>query len=411
MTSLDNLELICPACAIVVDTLRALRCTVCGGGLEVRYGDLDLSERQATWPPALDRPLHERYQAWLPNVDHSGLSMGEGTAPLLRSTVLADTHPGDVYLANEGMNPTGSFKDRGTATAMAFAFAAGFSRMGVISSGNMACSVAAYAARAGSPSLIVVSTSVPAAKLRATAVYGGHVLRVDRDHGSLFYDVADLDRGDIAFLNSDHPFRLEGQKTCIFDLYARLGSARPSVIVVPVSSGGNVLSILKGLRELADAGVLARMPRVVGVQPAGCAPIVGAAASGAATVTSLAAFESIAGSISNPNPPAGNRVLAAVQAGQIELLTVTDDEMLAAQLELGATGTWVQLDSASVIAAVRQLSVAGRLQPDEAVACILTGAGHRDPAHPSERSLERHTRTIAVEELGSALSSLSEVAA
>lgn len=387
---MDQLRLSCPTCGETTTDVAHQRCPACGSGLEVHYGDFRERVAGLAWPPDLSLPLAERYAAFLPSSARAVPTLGEGATALLPSARLAaEAGCAAVHLANEGLNPIGSFKDRGTLVALAHALSLGAPAVGTVSSGNMAASVAAYAAAAGVPAVILVSDAVPVEKLRAVGVYGPLLLRVRREHEQLYFDSLELGRElGIHFLNSDHPFRLEGQKTVAMDICAKLHREPPTCIVVPLSSGGHLLSILKGLRGLLGAGLLERAPKVVGVQPAGCAPIWDAWTRELPAVERVAQPQTIAGSIRNPFPPGGDRVLAGLRREdpdiELAVATVTDEQMIAAQRELAEReGVWVQPDSASTVAALPQLAADGIVGADDRVACVLTGAGHRDPDTPA----------------------------
>jgi threonine synthase len=383
-------RLVCGLCSAATDDLSLARCPDCGEGLEVDYPDFEARVAGLDWPPRPGAGLADRYAPLLPVRDRGGPTLGEGEAPLLRSPRLeTELGCGAVYLDYEGANPTGSFKDRGTAVGVSVALSLGARAIGAVSTGNMAASVAAYAARARLPAVILVSHTVPVQKLRAVGVYEPLLLQVERDHGELYFDSLELGRAfGILFLNGDHPFRLEGQKTIALDVCARLHPARPTVVVVPLSSGGNMLAILKGLRELERAGLLARVPKVIGVQPAGCAPIWDAYVHDLPRIRRVERPDTLAGSIRNPFPPSGNRVLAALRGSDADVMTVTDGEMVDAQRRLATEeGLWVQPDSAAAVAALPRLRASRLVGADDLVVCVLTGAGHRDPATPAAEAV------------------------
>ena len=388
------LRLVCPLCGLATPVSERSHCPDCRAGLEVHYSDFRQRIRGLAWPPDLSLPLAERYAAFLPDSARAVPSLGEGNTMLFEAPEFgARAGCASLHLQHEGLNPLGSFKDRGTLVALGHALATGHRVVGTVSSGNMAASVAAYAARAGVPAVVLVSDGVPLAKLRAVGVYRPLLLRVRREHERLYEDSVELGRAlGIHFLNSDHPFRLEGQKTVAMDICARLAAEPPTCIVVPLSSGGHLLSICKGLRGLVGAGVIDSAPKVVGVQPAGCAPIWDAFTKGLAAVTRVEAPSTIAGSIRNPFPPGGARVLAALRQQnpdiEVSVTVVTDDEMVATQRELAEhEGLWVQPDAAATVAALPALVAEGVVAATDRVVCVLTGAGHRDPDTPSAPSM------------------------
>lgn len=309
------------------------------------------------------------------------LTLGEGDTPLLQLDALGKTFGlPDLYVKVEGANPTGSFKDRGTVAGVQRARAAGFRRVGTVSTGNMAGSVAAYAARAGMAAVVLVSASIPEAKLAPIAAYGPRLIGVQGDYGALYEKSLQLgpELG-IAFINSDDPFRVEGQKTIAFELWQQFGSV-PDVVVVPVSSGGHMAAVLKGFSELQSFGLTSRMPRLVGVQAAGCAPIATAFARGDDQFVDWSKADTIAKAIANPKPPSGNRLLRAARSGApLHFVAVSDEDMVRMYNELMTeAGVFAQPDAAASVAAARQLKESGYLTGDESVVCILTGHGTKD---------------------------------
>ena len=394
---MEALRLACTVCSASTAEMTLARCPECGEGLEVEYLNFDARAAGLSWPPDQRLSLEERYGPLLPLGSRRAPTLGEGSTPLLRSPSLeAELGCGRIYLDHEGLNPTGSFKDRGTVVAISYALSLDSAAVGAVSTGNMAVSVAAYAARASLPAVILVADTVAVQKLRAVGVYEPLLLQVQRDHGQLYFDSLELGREfGITLLNGDHPFRIEGQKTIAFDICAKLYPAEPTCVVVPLSSGGNMLAILKGLSELTRMGLLNRMPKVVGVQPAGCAPIWDAYAHDLPGIRRVERPDTLAGSIRNPFPPSGNRVLASLRSTTADVVAVTDDEMVSAQRDLAEReGVWVQPDSAASVAALCQLVERGVIGTDDHVVCVLTGAGHRDPNTPPADSVRAERVTF-----------------
>ena len=259
--------------------------------------------------------------------------------------------------------------------------AAGFERVGTVSTGNMAGSVAAYAARAGLEAVVLVSASIPPAKLAPIAAYGPRLIGVEGDYGALYDLTVRLgpELG-IAFINSDDPFRVEGQKTLALELWMQFEGTVPDVVIVPVSSGGHMAGLLKGFQELFALDLADNVPRLIGVQAAGCAPIAASFERGDKTVEPWGAADTIAKAIANPKPPSGHRLLRAVQAGApLHFTTVSDEEILVAYRELMTeAGIFAQPDAAAALAAARRLRNDGYLKGGETVVTILTGHGTKD---------------------------------
>jgi threonine synthase len=308
--------------------------------------------------------------------------MGEGGTPLLHARRLgAAVGCEDLWLKDESRNPTGSFKDRGTAVAVAVLAAAGVELIGTVSTGNMARSVAAYAARAGLRATIWVGASTPAHKLAPIAIHGADLVRIDAPYGEIYRTSLLWGANhDVVFVNSDSALRVEGQKTIAYEIAEQCSGRPVDWLLVPTSSGGNFSAIGKGFREIVDLGHLQRSPRLVAVQAAGCSPIASAWEAGAEEPVEVGPARTVAGAISNPTPPSGARALRWARETGGLALKVTDVEILSAQKEIGAlTGRFVQPASAAGIAALRKLMQSETIRSDDRVAVLLTGAGPNAP--------------------------------
>jgi len=337
------------------------------------------------------------------------IDLGVGDTPLVRSRRLAERLGMEgLYLKNDGLNPTGSFKDRGTVAGIQRALDMGFRAVGTVSSGNMAGSMAAFAARAGLDCYVMVSSRILPEKLGPIGIYRPHLILVEGDYGDLYREslAIGMDLG-IYFIVGDDPFRVEGQKTVVLEICQQLGWETPDYIFMPVSSGGNMSGVLKGLREMEDWGIIRQRPQVVGVQAEGSSPIAKAFAEGKRSFERLHSTNTICGAITNPNPPSGNRVLRWLEGGSFgRVMTVTDDEALAAQKELAELeGIWVQPDSAVTVAAIRKSLQQGMLEPSARTVAILTGNGLKDTSIFKRSPVE--TRQVPLERLRELVTSLA----
>ncbi|HLT59306.1 MAG TPA: threonine synthase [Limnochordales bacterium] len=375
-------RLVCTGCGREADgTAWQVRCGTCGEPLAVgppRGGTVregaPLLLRFANFLPAEALGLH--------GDPGSVLTLGEGNTPLLPlESVGRQMGVPRLLVKVEGANPTGSFKDRGSAAGVQRARALGFRRVGTVSTGNMASSMAAYGARAGLRAVVLVPAGIPRAKLAPIAAYNPLLIGVEGDYGRLYQLSLELgpELG-IAFVNSDDPYRVEGQKTLALELWQQLRRQVPDVVVVPVSSGGHMAALLKGFQELHQLGYTERVPRLVGVQAAGAAPIATAYQQGAAAPVPWGEPTTVARAIANPKPPSGRRLLRAARAGApLHFVTVTDEEILAAYHALArGQGLFVQPDAAASVAAVGRLKDAGFVRGDETVVAVLTGHGTKD---------------------------------
>jgi threonine synthase len=324
-------------------------------------------------------PPLERFREFLPLDDEGAdLSLGEGDTPLLRLAGFgAELKLSYVYAKNEAQNPTGSFKDRGTAVVVRKARAMGFERLGTVSTGNMAASTAAYGSRAGLDTSVLLKEGTPASSLRLIASFRPRLFAVTGDYAALYRASFELGRKHgIYFANSTDPFRMEGYKCTGFETFLQLGGRPPDLLIVPVSSGGHFLGLVRAFEDLVLEGLAASFPVFVGVQASGCSPLVRAFNENLAAYERLDKADTIAHAISNPAPPAGNSVLLKIRQHRGLMLSVSDDEMVRARsLLAGTEGLLCQLESASAAAALTKLAASGLISKDHVVVLVITGSG------------------------------------
>jgi threonine synthase len=328
--------------------------------------------------------IYDRYADFLPlkGFDRR-FSLGEGGTPLRRmDRLMAEFGLPNVLAKNEMMNPTASFKDRGSVIAVQKAVELGFRRLGTISTGNMAGSTAAYAAKAGLTSLIFVKEDTTREKIAAAAIYGPAVIKVRGDYAGLFRKSFEIGRAHgIAFMNSVDPFRIEGYKITGYEIYESLGPAafapRTRVhIVVPVSAGGHFIGLIRAFLDLREAGLIQAVPRFIGVQAMGCSPIARAFDRSASHIRRFPVPRTIAHAISNPFPPGGNLVLHLLEKMGGIMTAVSEDEILRAQSLLASReGLFCDPAAATALAAVLRLQRRKALDAESLNVLILTGSG------------------------------------
>jgi threonine synthase len=383
----------CPACgnAYPLD-IHWPFCPLHGWPLLIHYGAKHRRIRESAGS------IYERYADFLPwRRFDPGLSLGEGGTPLLPLHRLAAEigRPG-LLAKNEMMNPTGSFKDRGTVVAMTMAVELGFRSVGTISTGNMAGSTAAYAAKAGLKSLIYVKDGTSREKITAAAIHGASVIKVRGDYPALFKRSFEIGRArNIFFMNSVDPFRIEGYKVAGFEIFDALGPSafdgrRPVRIFVPVSAGGHLIGLIRAFFDLKEMGAIRVPPRFVGVQAAGCAPIARAFVRGEAPVRRFPRPRTIAHAISNPFPPGGDLALRYLRAVHGTMSAVTERELLRAQTEL-ASGEGLFCDPASAVT----LAAARKLGPGHGFdVLVLTGSGLKTVEDVNSAALDVNERDL-----------------
>jgi threonine synthase len=349
---------------------------------------------------ALDRSLSlEKYQSFLPlaHVDKT-LSLGEGDTPLMPlDRVRRKHHLPPVYAKNETVNPTQSFKDRGTAVAVQKAVALGIKRIGTVSTGNMAGSTAAYGAKAGLKTIVLLKEDTPSAKVEAAGVYGPTLLKVRGDYGELFAASLEIGRKQgIYFMNSIDPLRIEGYKVTGYEVFHQLGGRVPRHLFVPVSAGGHLIGLMRAFLDLREEGFTAELPRFVGVQAKGCSPVARAFAGGKVRYSRFPRPATIAHAISNPAPPGGNLVLKLIRENKGMIMAVTDREVLAAQRELAEyEGIFADPASATTLAALINLSKSRQFRLKDEAVLVITGSGLKSMETLKEQNIAVHRTSLA----------------
>nr|WP_089780643.1 threonine synthase [Haloferax massiliensis] len=324
-----------------------------------------------------------RYEALLPVDRPEGVARAAGGTPLVRSPGLDDAAGARVFVKDEGENPTGAYKDRGSAVAVPHTVATGDDVVGTVSYGNMAISTAAHAASLDRECVVFVPERTSSVRLELIAQYEPTIVQVAGDYGKLYGDALDLSEHlPIDVLVSDAPTRISGYKTALFEIYESLSPAAPDVIALPVSSGGFASGVWLGIRDLERAGLIAEPPRLCLVQTATADPLTRAFEAGETDPTPLSPDETgdtIAHSIGNPDPPSGARALAAVRDTNGAVVSVTDDEIRTAQRRFAVdAGFCVEPASATTLAGVSRLADRGDIAADESVVLVPTGTGFKE---------------------------------
>jgi threonine synthase len=328
------------------------------------------------------RHLWERFADFLPVAIDGDLTLGEGGTPLLPAgKALSEfTGIGRLLLKNETMNPTWSFKDRGSLTTIAMARQMGEAVTATISTGNMGNSIAAYGARAGIRAVVFVPHYAPQEKIRAMAIHGATVVKVTApDYSLMKREVLGLaSEFNLRIVSGNGPIRVEGYKLEAFEMYEQLEGKVPGFIAVPTSACGHLRGVFKGYRELREAGLADRLPGMIVVQAANVNPVVSAIREGRGRITPVSGGNTIAEAITSGDPPGGDEIL--LKARQYGWLAedVTEEEILDAQRRLAGAGFFVEAASATSLAAVKKLRAAGKIGGEDSVVLMLTGSGLKD---------------------------------
>ncbi|PSQ16119.1 threonine synthase [Halobacteriales archaeon QS_8_69_26] len=374
--------LACVECGTTFPPFAAVRyrCDECSGLLEVRYADPPTFEDfrgrgRGVWRYAPALPLE------------SGVSLPEGDTPLHRvPDIREELDLRALRVKHEGMNPTGSFKDRGMTVGVAVARRVGVDRLACASTGNTSAALAAYGARANMETLVLLPAGkVAAGKVAQAALHGARILEVDGNFDTCLDVVDDLaTRGEAYLLNSLNPFRLEGQKTIgleILESFREEYGTVPDRIVLPVGNAGNTAALYKCFRELAAAGALDPddVPTLTGVQAEGAAPFVEAVEAAADEVRRWPEVETRATAIRIGNPVNAPKALPGIYETGGTAVAVSDEEITAAQRSLAAEGVGVEPASAASVAGLRRLREDGVVGADERVVCLTTGHLLKDP--------------------------------
>ena len=327
--------------------------------------------------PGADQPhsLMERYRRWLPITDATpDISLGEGATPLINCPRLASQLGIEsLHVKFEGLNPTGSFKDRGMVVAVAKAIESGSTTVICASTGNTSASAAAYGARSGLRTVVVIPEGrIAAGKLVQAQVYGAQILCIQGNFDVALKTVRELaERFPVTVVNSINPHRTEGQKTAAFEIVDSLGDA-PDVLAIPVGNAGNITAYWKGFREYHEAG-RCKLPRIIGGQAVGASPLV--------TGVPFPNPETVATAIRIGNPASWSGAIAARDESHGIIESVTDKEILAAQRDLArCEGVFCEPASAASLAVLRRLRHEDRVEAGIRVVCVLTGNGLKDVA-------------------------------
>jgi threonine synthase len=356
-------------------------CEKCGGLLDIKYdySKIDVerivkAKGEGVW----------KYRELLPFAeDTTPVTIHEGNTPLYRCDRLAKAIGiSDLWVKHEGLNPSGSFKDRGMTIGVTKAVELGVKGVACASTGNTSASLAIFAAKAGFPCYVLLPKGkVALGKVAQALMHGAQVFSLKGNFDDALQVVRVLcEEESLYLLNSVNPYRLEGQKTIAFEVAEKLGWQAPDRLILPVGNAGNISAIFKGFSELKTLGITDTIPRMTGIQAVGAKPIVNAINEGEPEITPEEKPETIASAIRIGNPVNAAKALHAIRSTGGIAESVTDEEITEAQLELARVeGIGVEPASAASIAGLKKLVSLGKIEPDEKIVCITTGHLLKDP--------------------------------
>ena len=381
MTKPPNVvELECSACAKKYDASTEQHLCTCGQPLLARY-DLRRAVATLTLESLKSRPRTLwRYAEVLPN--DPPVSLGEGMTALVRVRRLgASMGLERLYVKDEGLNPTGSFKARGMTAAVTRAKELGARALAAPTAGNAGGALAAYAAAAGLPAVIVMPADTPVANVMECQAFGAKVIKLNgliSDCGKYVAEHKDREGWyDVSTLKE--PYRVEGKKTMGYELWEQLEGKLPEVIFYPTGGGVGLIGMCKAFDEMQEMGWIgAARPRMVAVQAQGCAPIVKAWEAGQNSAEFFKNATTIASGLRVPGPLGDLLILSMLRQTKGTALTVTDDEMLRAGRELASLeGIFAAPEGAATVIAARKLAATGWIKPHESVVLFNTGTGYK----------------------------------
>ncbi len=373
-------ELECSACGKKYDASVEQHLCTCGKPLLARY-DLRRAAATLTLDALKNRPRTLwRYAEVLPN--DAPVTLGEGMTPLVHATRLGTSmNLEKLYVKDEGLNPTGSFKARGMTVAVTRAKRLGAKALAAPTAGNAGGALAAYAAAAGIPAVIVMPADTPAANVMECQAFGAKVVKLNglisdcgkyvaehKDHEG-WYDVSTL----------KEPYRVEGKKTMGYEFWEQFGGKLPNVILYPTGGGVGLIGMCKAFDEMQEMGWIgAERPRMVAVQAEGCAPIVRAWETHESKAQFFPNAATIASGLRVPGPLGDLLILSMLRQTKGTALAVTDEEMLHAGRELASLeGIFAAPEGAATVIAARKLAASGWIKPHETVVLFNTGTGYK----------------------------------
>lgn len=390
-------KLRCVACEKTVAEKAAIaRCPECGEALNVVYNANIFKKRIQKYFQSQSTLSTQKYWPFLPIHSQQQLnSLGEGGTPLIKlNSIGAKLKLSQLFIKNEGQNPTGVFKDRGSIIELAKALELKAKAVVTASTGNMAASVAAYAAINNLPCYVLIPEGTPLGKLAQALSFGARILQIRGTYADCCVLVEKIAHKHNFYLAGDYAFRGEGQKTLAFEIVEQLGWQVPDCVIVPVGCGTNLAAIWQGFQEFHQMGLIKKLPKMVAVQPSSCATIVAAWQKKLPKAVFVENPQTVCSAVGIGKPLDDQKCLAALAESKGTGVTVLDHETLLAQKQLGSLAAiFVETSAALPLAALQTLKRRKFIQPNSKIVLIATGLGLKDPqsvlaAHPAPPTVE-----------------------
>lgn len=340
----------------------------CGSPLEITYDYNEIEKVVIKEDFRRTSPNHWKYWAFYPMEQPSkAITMDEGGTPLIKSKKNEN-----LMFKYEGVNPTGSFKDRGSTVEISKAAQIGIKEIWCATTGNMGASVAAYCARAGIKANIVIPKSIPKSKIDQIISYGAEVKRIAGNYDKAFKFTKELRKKKRVYLVGDYPFRGEGEKSVGFEIADQLHFEPPDWVIEPIGNGTLLYSTFKAFYELAEIGLINRIPKFAGIQAVGCSPVYNAWKEGKDEISQVKRPKTIASAIIVGNPIDGPKALFAIRKSRGVCEKVSDKEIIQAQKELALEGIYAEAGGAVAYAGAKKLKLEGK------VVVLVTGHGLKE---------------------------------
>jgi len=357
--------------------------------------------------------IWQRFADFLPFQIQQNLSLGEGNTPLLEAHQQLKEFTGlkNLMLKNETLNPTGSFKDRGSLLVTGMCHNMGENLTATISTGNMGCSISAYGSKAGINVIVFVPDDTPDDKLKAIMAHGQQIIKVKApDYSQMKKTILSMaGEFDLRIVSGNGPVRTEGYKLTAFELYEQMNGEVPDYIAVPTSACGHIRGLFKGYLELQRAGLISRLPKMIVVQAENNSPIVSAVKLGKNKIIPFRNINTVAHAITSGEPFGGNEIIHKVGKYNWPVEDVSEAEIICAQKFLLNSGISVEAASATSLSAVKKLREKGLLDESAKIILMITGSGTKElnPIEVSKKQVINCTLDNIKEEISNIMKELS----